>query len=57
MVAILKKGASKSNIKKIMESLKEKRTISGLDAHKFCGTISLKTDALKLQKEIRDEWQ
>ena len=57
MVAILKKGASKSSIKKIMESLIEKKVIVGLDAHKFCGTISLKTDALKLQKEIRDEWQ
>lgn len=56
MVAILKKGASKSSIKKLLESLTEKRIIPGLDAHRFCGTISLKTDALKLQKEIRNEW-
>ncbi len=57
MVAILKKGASKKNIKKILEALMENKSTKGFDANRFCGVISLNHDALKLQKKIRDEWQ
>ena len=28
-----------------------------IDAKKYCGVISLKEDALQIQKEMRDEWK
>jgi len=54
MVLILKKGASKKQIKNLISKLK---TSKGVDVLKYCGTIKLKMDALTIQKKLRDKWQ
>ena len=54
MVLILKKGASKKEIESIQKKLK---ALEGVDVMKYCGKIKLKDDALKIQKDLRNEWQ
>jgi hypothetical protein len=54
MVLVLKKGASKKQIDNIIRKLKASK---GVDVSKYCGTIKLKTDALTIQKKLRNEWQ
>lgn len=56
MVLVLKKGASKKEIEAVTEKLLKVRRRKGLDAYKHCGVIKLKTDALAIQKSLRDEW-
>ena len=55
MVAILKKGENKKNMQKLLDKLSDKKS-KGIDAHKYCGTIQLKEDALDIQKKMRNEW-
>ena len=57
MIAVLKQGSSQSDIKTILEKLWSGRTRKGVDAHKYCGVLKLKQDALKIQKQLRDEWE
>lgn len=57
MVAILKKGADKKTIKSVLEILSRDSKPKGVDVYSFVGRINLKKDALKLQKELRDEWE
>lgn len=54
MVLVLKKGASKKQIKLLEKKIKLK---AGVDVIKYCGSIKLKTDALEIQKSLRNEWQ
>ncbi|MDZ4071603.1 MAG: hypothetical protein U1C70_07250 [Sediminibacterium sp.] len=54
MVLVLKKGASKKQIKLLEKKIKLK---AGVDVLKYCGSIKLKTDALEIQKSLRNEWQ
>lgn len=56
MVAILKQGESKKNMRKLLEELSKNRKRKTVDVHKYCGTIKLKEDALAIQKKMRDEW-
>lgn len=56
MVTFLKHGATKKNIKKILDGISKEREMVGVDTYKFCGKIKLKRDALVIQKELRDEW-
>ena len=56
MVAILKHGDNKENMLKLMEELSKNRKRKSIDVHKYCGTITLKEDALSIQKRLRDEW-
>ena len=56
MVTTLKKGATKNNIKSILEKLAKESKPKGINAYKYCGKITLKEDALILQKELRNEW-
>lgn len=56
MVTILKQGATKKNIKKILENLVNNIKPKGVDVYKYCGKITLKKDALDIQKELRNEW-
>jgi hypothetical protein len=53
MVTIIKKGLPKKALK---DRIKKMIVKKGLDAYKYCGIISLKKDALLIQKELRDEW-
>lgn len=57
MVKILKKGATKKKIKTIMESFSKTSNSKGVNVYKYVGKISLKEDALIIQKQFRDEWQ
>jgi hypothetical protein len=53
MVTIIKKGASKSSIKQLLQKIQVKK---GIDAYKYCGVIKLKQHPILLQKILRDEW-
>lgn len=56
MVTVIKKGASKEEISVLLEKLNRRTKYSkGFDAMKFCGTVKFKEDALKIQKQLRDE--
>jgi predicted HTH domain antitoxin len=56
MVTLLKQGATKKNIKKVLDGISREREMVGVDTYKYCGKISLNRDALIIQKELRDEW-
>ncbi len=56
MVTLLKRGATKKNIKKVLDGMSKEREMVGVDTYKYCGKISLNRDALIIQKELRDEW-
>jgi hypothetical protein len=58
MTLILRKGASKEEIKKINTKLsKSRKNKKGFDAFKYCGVIELTEDPLTIQKRLRDEWE
>lgn len=47
----------KSTLKEIREKLKKlQRRKSGFDAREFSGKVHFKDDAVKIQRELRDEW-
>ncbi len=56
MVAILKQGATKENIKKLFDKLSKQSKNEGVNTLKFCGKIKLGEDALAIQKQMRNEW-
>ncbi len=54
MVITIKKGTRPEKLTtQINKVLSEK----GVDTRKYCGSIKLKEDALKIQKQLRNEWQ
>ena len=55
MVKVLKHGASKKSILSTLKAL-EKSNNKGIDIKKYTGKIKFKEDALKIQKNLRDEW-
>ncbi|TXD81209.1 hypothetical protein ESY86_18855 [Subsaximicrobium wynnwilliamsii] len=57
MVALLKRGADKKTIKNVLKILSRDSKSKGVDVYSFVGRINLKEGALKLQKELRDEWE
>ena len=57
MVTVLKSGATKKNIHDILEKLAKEFKSNGVDVYKYCGKINLKSDALQIQKELRNEWE
>ena len=57
MVTIIKRGSTKEEIKAKLDLLNTEKKQKGIDLNKFCGTIKLKEDPLKLQKQWRDEWE
>ncbi len=57
MVMTIKPGATKKSIKSILENLSKQRKPKGVDVYKYVGKISLKKDALSIQKALRDEWE
>ena len=56
MVAILKQGATKEYIQKLLDKITKEMHPTGVNTQKYCGTIKLKDDALTVQKRMRDEW-
>ena len=57
MVTTIKQGATKKSIDQILNNLTKNLKSKGLDAYAFVGKIKLKNDALKIQKDLRNEWQ
>lgn len=57
MVTTLRQGATKKKIKSILENLSNELKPKGIDVYKYVGKISLKKDALNIQRELRDEWE
>ncbi|MCX2679583.1 hypothetical protein OOZ15_06465 [Galbibacter sp. EGI 63066] len=57
MVTTLKQGATKKSIKSILEELTKGLKPRGVKVYDYCGKISLKKDALAIQKELRNEWE
>lgn len=56
MVMTIKQGATKKSIRSILENLAKDLKPKGVDVYKYVGKISLKKDALSIQKELRNEW-
>ncbi len=57
MVMVLRSGATKKSIRIILENLAKELKPKGVDVYKYVGKISLKKDALDIQKELRNEWE
>ena len=57
MVTVLKQGATKKNIRELLDKLAKNIKPKGVDVYKYVGTIQLKKDALTIQKALRDEWE
>ncbi len=57
MVLVLKKGATKKSIRLLLKNMAEKSKHKGVNVRRFVGKITLKKDALKIQRELRDEWE
>ena len=56
MVTTLKYGAQKGSLTRLLNRL-NKKTSRGVDVRKYSGALKLKKDPLKLQKELRNEWE
>jgi predicted transcriptional regulator len=55
MVTTIKKGTSRE---RIIETLKKRKVKTQVpDLIKYCGSISLSEDPLKMQKKWRNEWK
>ena len=57
MVTVLRQGATKKSIRTILENVAKDLTQKGVDVYKYVGKISLKKDALNIQRELRNEWK
>ncbi len=57
MVTTLRQGATKKSIRSILENIAKEFKPKGVDVYKYVGKISLKKDALNIQRELRDEWE
>lgn len=57
MVITIRRGASRKSILNKLETIAKEIKPKGIDTHKYLGKISLKKDALTIQKELRNEWE
>lgn len=57
MVTTLRQGATKKSIRSILENLAKELKPKGVDVYKYVGKISLKADALNIQRDLRNEWE
>ncbi len=55
-MATIIKLKNKALLKKRL-SIALKANNGGVDTRKYCGVIKLTSDPLKIQKELRDEWE
>ena len=56
MVTTIKKGASRNQIKNLMER-HLKRKGKTVNVKKYCGILKLKEDPLDTQRKWRNEWE
>jgi len=54
---VLRQGATKKSIRSILENLTKELKPKGVDVHKYVGKISLKKDAMTIQRALRNEWE
>jgi hypothetical protein len=54
MVTIIKKGAAKEDMQKVLNNLSVRQ---GFNAYKYCGVLKLDRDPLAIQKTLRSEWE
>ena len=57
MVYVLNKKTSLKDFDRVLSRLSKKRKKKGVDTRKYCGFLTLRKDALAIQKELRDEWE
>jgi hypothetical protein len=57
MVLVLKKGATKKDIKAIEKLLYKEKNSGGFNAKKYNGIMPLKEDPLTIQENLRNEWE
>ncbi len=57
MVFLLKNGASKKDIEAIETKFFKEKTLTGFNAKKYNGVLSLKKDALSIQLNLRNKWK
>ena len=57
MVTIIKRGSTEEEIKSKLLNHNEYKNRKRIDLKKYCGSIVLKEDPLKLQKQWRNEWE
>jgi len=57
MITTIKRGATQKSIKNTLENLSKNLNIRGVNVYKYVGKISLKRDALEIQKALRNEWE
>jgi len=57
MTSILKKGASKEDIQKVLLRANKNRKEKKADISKFSGAIKLKENPVDIQRKMRDEWE
>ena len=55
MVTVIRRGTRKKKIKEILDRHKRKK--KSIDLKSYCGVINLKVDPMKIQRELRSEWQ
>jgi hypothetical protein len=55
MVTVIKRGSTKKEIREKIKRLKQEK-LNTIDLKKYCGTIKLKENPLKLQKQWRNDW-
>ena len=56
MVVVIKKNASKQDLKAVWKRLKKGKKTSRDVLKPYCGILKLKEDPLVLQKRWRNEW-
>jgi hypothetical protein len=54
MTIVIKKGATKEEVEKLLLKLDKKPKKKGLK--QFYGKFAIEGDALEIQKKLRDEW-
>ncbi|MEO3405830.1 hypothetical protein AAFN85_18095 [Mucilaginibacter sp. CAU 1740] len=57
MVLVLKKGASKKEIKAIEQKIYQDAPATGFNAKKYSGILSLDEDPMTIQTKLRNEWE
>lgn len=57
MVTIIKRGSTKEEIKSKLDNFNDEKQKKVIDLNKYCGSIELHEDPLKLQKQWRNEWE
>lgn len=56
ILALFKEMKHKIEILSDFQQIISDTFVKPFDANKYCGALSLKGDALQIQKEMRDEW-